>query len=65
MAIGFGATVGALDEANWSYQGELAKQTVTIDISSLNDNHYLSASRVTNSDSRAVGVTKIWSICLE
>jgi hypothetical protein len=65
MTIGFGATVGALDEANWSYQGELAKQTVTIDISSLSDDHYLSASRVTNSDSRAVGVTKIWSIRLE
>ena len=65
MTIGFGATVGALNEANWSYQGEMAKQTVTIDISSLSDSHYLSASRVTNSDSRGVGVTKIWSIRLE
>ena len=65
MTVGFGATVGALDEANWSYQGEMTKQTVTIDISSLSDNHYLSASRVIPSDSRGVGVTKIWYIRLE
>lgn len=65
MTIGFGATLGTCDVAKWQYQGEMSKQTVTIDISELSGEYYLGAQRVTNSDSRAVGITKIYSVVLE
>lgn len=65
MTVGFGTVQDDCSAASWQYKGEMTKQTVTIDISSLTGSYYLGAKRTTNSDSRAVGVTKIHSVVLE
>lgn len=63
--IGFGKSAGAYDSADYTIEGALTKTTISINISSLNGNHYLSALRKTNETGLGTGLGKIYSVLLD